>query len=101
MFILIPTIIIFLCLAYIQLNDDISVITQITLYGVMTITTLISFKLYKKIKNDILLQEVNSITIEINKLHTNIKNTDDEQIILGLKKKIIALEKEIEEINTI
>jgi hypothetical protein len=65
----------------------------------MIITTLISLKLYKKIKADIKQQEINSIDIEINRHFKTIKNTNEKQTILGLEKKIKALKKEKEELN--
>ncbi|RLA83142.1 MAG: hypothetical protein DRG78_05195 [Epsilonproteobacteria bacterium] len=96
MFILIPTIIIFLCISYLQINDDVGVTTQVILYILMLLTTLISLFLYKKVKNDMNLQDVNSILIEIERLNQKIDKTTDEKIILGLKHKIELLEKEKE-----
>ena len=96
MFILIPTIIIFLCISYLQINDDVGITTQIILYFLMLTTILISLGLYRKVKKDINLQEINSILIEIKRLNEKINNSTDEKIILGLKYKIELLEKEIE-----
>jgi septal ring factor EnvC (AmiA/AmiB activator) len=81
-----------------QLNDDISMITQTILYLIIAATTIVSFMLYKKIKKDIHLQEVNSITLEIHQLHKKIQNTSDEETISSLEKKIQALEREKEEL---
>ncbi len=94
MFILIPTIIIFLCISYLQINDDVGLTTQIVLYILMVVTIIISFSLYKKVKKDMNLQDINSINIEIKRLNTKITNSSDEKIILGLKHKIQLLEEE-------
>lgn len=50
MFILIPMALIFLCAAYLRLNDDLSVYTQGFVYFLMVIIALISTILYKNIK---------------------------------------------------
>ena len=94
MFILIPSIIIFLCLSYIQLNDNISITTFILLFTTIGITVAISLSLYKKVRNDINLQDINSIIIEINRLNKLLQNTKDEKIILGLENKIKLLKKQ-------
>ena len=94
MFILIPTIIIFLCISYLQINDDVGMTTQIILYILMAFTIFISLSLYKKVKNDMNLQDINSINIEIIRLNTKIENTSDKKVILGLKHKIKILEEE-------
>jgi len=94
MFILIPTIIIFLCISYLQINDDVGMTTQIILYILMAFTIFISLSLYKKVKNDMNLQDINSINIEIIRLNTKIENTSDKKIILGLQHKIKILEEE-------
>ena len=96
MFILIPTIIIFLCFSYLQINDNVGITTQIILYILMLITTFISLFLYKKVKKDMNLQDINSITIEIQRLNEKIDNTTNEKIILGLQHKIQLLKKEKE-----
>ncbi len=96
MFILIPTIIIFLCFSYLQINDNVGITTQIILYILMLITIFISLFLYKKVKKDMNLQDINSITIEIQRLNEKIDNTTDEKIILGLQHKIQLLKKEKE-----
>jgi len=96
MFILIPSIIIFLCLSYLQLNDNVSIIAQIVLYSIMATTVAISLFLYKRVKTDMNLQDINSITIEIDRLQKIINKSDDQKIILGLKNKIKLLEEQKE-----
>ncbi|MEA3497995.1 MAG: hypothetical protein U9R16_02935 [Campylobacterota bacterium] len=99
MFILIPTIIIFLCLSYLQLNDNVAIYTQVVLYIIMIITVLISLSLYKKVKKDMSLQDINSIKIEIQRLNDKLKTQKDEKIKLGLIKKIEILKEEIKKHN--
>ena len=94
MFILIPTIIIFLCFSYLQINDNVSITTQVVLYILMMITIFISLNLYRKVRKDINLQDINSISIEIKRLNQKIIKSKDEKIILGLKHKIKLLEDE-------
>jgi len=60
----------------------------------MSITVVISLLLYKKVQNDINLQDINSITLEINRLNKLLQNTKDEKIILGLQNKIKLLEEQ-------
>ncbi|MEA2017169.1 MAG: hypothetical protein U9N59_01865 [Campylobacterota bacterium] len=96
MFILIPSIIIFLCISYLQINDNVGITTQIVLYILMLITIIISLLLYKKVKKDIITQDLNSIHIEIKRLTNKIENSTDEKIILGLNHKIKLLKDEIE-----
>lgn len=95
MFILIPTIIIFLSLSYLHLNDDVGITTEIILYLVMISTVFISLNLYKKVKNDMNIQDINSIKIEIQRLTKKLNSTDKENIKLGLMRKIELLKQEI------
>jgi len=96
MFILIPTAIIFLCFAYLQLNDNVSIYIQVFLYFIMILTSTVSFKLYKKVKGDMKLQEINSIDLEIHQIHKKLKDEKDESRIVYFNNKIKALEKEKE-----
>ncbi len=100
MFILIPSIIIFLCISYLQLNDDVGIYAQILLYAIMGITLYLSFCVYKKVKNDINLQDCNSICIEINRLVEKLDGSSDKKIISGLEQKIKLLEEEIKSKTT-
>ena len=95
MFILIPTIIIFLSLSYLYLNDDVGIATQIILYSLMVVTIFISLSLYKKVKKDMKIQDINSIKIEIQRLTDKLNTTEKENVKLGLIKKIELLEDEI------
>ena len=95
MFILIPTIIIFLSLSYLHLNNDVGITTEIVLYLVMISTVFVSLYLYKKVKNDMNIQDINSIKIEIQRLTKKLNSTDKENIKLGLMRKIELLKQEI------
>ena len=95
MFILIPTIIIFLSLSHLHLNNDVGITTQIVLYLVMISTAFISLYLYKKVKNDMNIQDINSIKIEIQRLTKKLNSTKEENIKLGLMRKIELLQEEI------
>ena len=96
MFILIPTIIIFLSLSYLHLNNDVGITTEIVLYLVMISTVFVSLYLYKKVKNDMNIQDINSIKIEIQRLIQKLNSTKEENIKLGLMRKIELLQQEIE-----
>ena len=98
MFILIPTIIIFLSLSYLYLNDDVSMLIEILLSLLMLSTIFISLSLYKKVKKDMNIQDINSIKIEIQRLTDKLNATEKENVKLGLIKKIELLE---DEINTL
>ena len=99
MFILIPTIIIFLSLSYLHLNDDVGIYTEIILYLLMLITTFISLYLYQKVKTDMNIQDLNSIKIEIQRLTQKLNNTKKENIKLGLIHKIKLLQEEMKKHN--
>ena len=62
----------------------------------MATTVAISLFLYKRVKTDMNLQDINSITIEIDRLQKIINKSDDQKIILGLKNKIKLLEEQKE-----
>jgi hypothetical protein len=62
----------------------------------MVITILTSFILYKKVNNDLKLQDLNSIFLEIDRLEKLIKTTKDIKKRDGLIHKIKKLKKERE-----
>jgi len=99
MFILIPTIIIFLSSAYIYLNDNISFYLEIVLYLIMIATIYLSYRLYKNIKIDVIKQNINSILMEIQRLEIKLTNEKDKIKAKGLTKKIILLKDEIKKIK--
>ena len=96
MFILIPIVIISFCSSYLQINDDVAIYLQILLYTIIGITLFISVCVYRKVKNDINLQDCNSLCIEINRLVDKLDGTSDKKIISGLEQKIKLLEEEKE-----
>lgn len=94
MFILIPAIIIFLLLSYIYLNNP-SVITQGFIYFLIVCIVFISLYLYKKIKSDLKLQELNALEAELKALEKKLLNTDDEKQKNMLQRKIESIQNEI------
>ncbi len=79
MFILIPIILIFCSFAYLQLNNDISIYTEVFIYLFIALTIYISYYLAKVIKEDMKKQEANAILIEINKLKHKLTTLTDEK----------------------
>lgn len=99
MFILIPVIIIFLCLSYIQINDDVGASTLVVIYLFMAVTVAISLYLYVKIQKDLHQQELNSIQLEINKLIDKLHITKDEKVIDSISHKIELLQYQMEKLK--
>ena len=95
MFILIPLVIIFFAYAYLQLNEDLSNFEYIVVYTIIIFTIWFSFKIYKKLKDDSKLQDINSLKQEINVLILRIKQNKDEKQIKLLEKRINIIQKEI------
>ncbi len=95
MFLLIPAIIIFLLLSYIYLNQP-SVVTQGIIYLFIFLIIYVSLKLYRKIKKDLKLQEINALESELLALKKRLQNTEDEIQKNTLQRKINALENEIQ-----
>lgn len=93
MFVIVPAIIIFLCSAYLYLNDT-SIFTKIIIFGTIFTTISISVYLYKLIQKDLKQQEINSIQVEINKLIEQLNKAIDESHIKSLEHKIDILIKE-------
>ena len=93
MFIIIPAIIVFLCAAYLSLNE-VSIYTEIFVYLLVITTITVSIYIYKQIQKNLIQQELNSIQREINSLDNKLINTKDEKIKTTLKSKIELLEKE-------
>ncbi len=95
MFILIPAVIIFLCVAYLSVNDDLSIYTESLIYFLITVVSCISLFLYKNIKKNMKQQEINKIKIEIYELEKKLQNTTDETYIKTINDKINRLKDEI------
>ena len=94
MFTIVPLIIIFLCSAYIYLNDVSFIVTVlIYIFEIGLVTG--SFYLYKKIKQDLDDQEINKLKQEIYELKQKIQNTDDDILKKSLENKIIHLEQSL------
>ena len=94
MFIIVPLIIIFVCSSYLYVNE-LSITTTISIYGFEIVTIISTIWLYKKIQNDLDMQEDNKIRKEIIILNTRLKNSKDAVLIKSTKQKILKLEKEL------
>jgi len=94
MFTIVPLIIIFLCSAYLYLNN-VSFIVTILIYIFEVSLVVGSFYLYKKIKQDLDDQEINKIKQEINDLKKRKNSSDDEILKNSLENKIIHLEQSL------
>ncbi len=101
MFILIPLVIIFLCISYLQLNDNIGIYTQSFIYILILLTIVLSLYLYKKVKEDMKQQESNTIQLEINQLINKLATINDEKIKDAMTSKITHLQDELESLNSI
>ena len=99
MFLLIPGIIIFLCFSYIKFNPDISIFTQSLLYSFMVLVLFTTYKIYKNIQNNIVVQEKNKIQNEINQIFKKLSKEQDEKKINILKHKIEKLQQEIKNLD--
>jgi len=95
MFLLIPAIFIFLLFAYIYLND-LSLITEIIIYILISAISLLSLFLYKKVKDDLKSQEINALEAEIVSLKKRFQKTEDEDLKQRYQKQIESIQKEID-----
>ncbi len=95
MFILIPIVIIFLALSYLQLNPDVSLVVEIFVYFLILGVIIISVLITKAIKRDLKKQDYNQTILEISRLKEELQHTSNTQRILGLKNEISKLEEEI------
>jgi amino acid permease len=97
LFIIVPLIIIFLAFAYLELNENISLIEEIIVYSIVVGVVFISIRLYNKVKNDVKLQEINALRFEYNELMNNYNQNKDEEYKKNLTIKIEKIKKEIDE----
>lgn len=98
MVILIPLIIIFLSLAYLEIADNITLVDK-TVVTIIIITTLYSsFKLYKKVKQNLKQQEINKILLEIKESKEKLQKAQDKKEEDYLNLKIEKLKKELDTI---
>jgi hypothetical protein len=97
LFIIVPLIIIFLAFAYLELNENISLIEEIIVYSIVIGVVFISIRLYNKVKNDVKLQEINALKFEYNELINKFNQSNDEEYKKNLNIKIENIKKEIDE----
>ena len=97
MFILIPLVIIFFCFTYLKVNEDISTLVYIVVYVIIALTIIFTIYIYKKLKQDSKMQDINSLKQEINELIFRIKKCEDKNKIELLEKRIKTIQKEIDD----
>ena len=95
MFILIPLAIIFFSFTYLKVNEDISTFAYIVVYAIIVLTIIFTIYIYKKLKQDSKIQDINSLKLEINELIYRIKKCEDKNKIKLLEKRIQTIQKEI------
>ncbi len=99
MFIIIPLILIFFCIAYLSINDNLSIVSQGFIYFLICCIIFISFYLFKLIKSDMKKQELNNILIEINRLNKKLNTITDKIQRNGILNEINMLKQEYEHIE--
>jgi len=97
MFLLIPLVIIFFCFTYIKVNEDISTLAYIIVYAIIALTIIFTIYIYKKLKQDSKMQDINSLKLQINELIFRIKKCEDKDKIKLLEKRIQTIQKEIDD----
>ena len=95
MFILIPSIIIFLALSYLQLSEETTLFERSIIYIIVAGTIFISFKVYRNLKHNMKQQEINKILLEIKELENRFSKLEDETQKNHLRKKIEKLKDEL------
>jgi len=95
MFVIIPLIIIAFCITYLKLSTDISIFSYIIVYGIIALTIIGSYKIYKSFKDDLKVQDDNAVKMQINELLQKINISEDEAIKHNLQEKVNQLKKEL------
>ena len=88
---LIPLALIFFCFSYLYLNDNLSIYTQSFVYISILLIVFFSIKLYNKIQEDIVQQELNKLLLEIDELKQKLSHTTNEQHMKGINNQIDLL----------
>ncbi len=99
MFILVPLILIFFCIAYLSVNDDLTIYTQSFIYFLIIFILFVSYYLFKIINKDMKKQELNNIQIEINSLNHKLNTISDDTQKQGILNQINILKREYERIK--
>jgi len=97
MFILIPLVIVFLAYGYLQMNENSGLFVEIIVYAIIVSTIVFSYILYKKFKEDLIQQDINSLKVEINSIIARIKKSNNEEEKKLLEQRIHKLERQIDE----
>jgi len=95
MFVIVPLLIIGFSITYLVLQSDITILGYTIVYGIIAITILTSYKIYKSFKDDFDIQDQNATKIQINKLLQRINISENETEKINLNKKINQLKKEL------
>ncbi len=99
MFLIVPAILVFLCMAYLQLNDNLNIYIKTFIYIFNVLIIFISFYIFKIIKKDTHQQEINKIQLEINKLIQKLKYITDKNQKNYITSEINMLKKELKDIT--
>ena len=97
MFVIIPLLIIGFCITYLSLEENISILGYSIVYGIIVLTILASYKMYKSFKEDFNTQDDNATKIRINELLRRINISENKTEKENLLKKINQLKKELNE----
>jgi len=95
MFIIVPLIIIFFCIAYLKINIDVGIISYTVVFGIILFTIVISYKIYKSFKEDLEVQDQNATKIQINEILQKINISENEELKKSLQEKVNRLKKEL------
>ena len=98
MFILIPLALLFLCFAYLNLNE-VGLYTEIFVYVLMVCIVIVTSILYKNLQNSIKQQEINMIKREVLELENKVKNETDTIKKDSYQNKISKLKAEINQLG--
>lgn len=99
MFILVPSIVIFLSFSYLWLKEEPTVIEYTIIYSIIFLTVAGSFKLYINIKRNIKQLEQNKILAEIEQLKKQLSKETEDITKQHINKKLLKLKEEYEKLS--
>ena len=99
MFILVPSIVIFLSFSYLWLTEEPTVIEYTVIYSIIFLTVTGSFKLYINIKRNIKQLEQNKILAEIETLKKQLSKETEDITKQHINKKLLKLKEEYEKLS--
>lgn len=77
-----------------NLTENITILDRIIVAVIIGSTLVLSFVVYKRLKQNLKQQKINQIIIEINNLQFKLSNAKDEKQKVFLKQKVEKLKKE-------